>query len=409
VRPLCAALVAAAVVACSGTPAAAAPPRVQPLPWPPTVLPQTPPLAPATTGVLPLPPLFAGRIANREQVVVGIDETGKPHTVRVLQRIVVNRLGDYIFAVPAPVRSVRPGPGTQSMPGQRENQILWEGFSPGRRVLAAWAELRAGESAGSLPVRVEVETAVDGRRLAPGERRSGKLDVTLTITNTTTVTAQSFTAEPEPASLAKVVDGIRSAIRRDVFPEGLNVGFFGEVTPRRQRVAAPLRVEGTLSFAPGTAYMLGAREGVVRFSGRLDGVKRSQLRLRLPGGAVNASPPKVELHVTTAGVGDPVAPPGGRSWRSALQRQKLGDVRRLLGRAIVLELTYARKRQYDMFLASPDQTGPSSATYVFRTAALSRATAVSGPVAADHTLGWIVLAIGLAAAVPAAAVMWAHS
>ena len=67
--------------------------------------------------------------------------------------------------------SVTPGPGTESQPGRRENQILWEGFSPGRRVLAAWADLRLEESVAGLPVEVSVEpgevtirnaTAVDG-------------------------------------------------------------------------------------------------------------------------------------------------------------------------------------------------------------------------------------------------------
>jgi hypothetical protein len=85
-------------------------------------------------------------------------------------------------------------------------------------------------------------------------------------------------------------------------------------------------------------------------------------------------------------------------------------VRRLLARAIALELTYARARQYDTFLASPDQAGPASATYVYRTTAPTRATAVSGSgPGTDHTLGWVVLALCLAAAVPAAAVIWAHS
>ena len=82
-----------------------------------------------------------------------------------------------------------------------------------------------------------------------------------------------------------------------------------------------------------------------------------------------------------------------------------------VGGTIALELAYARRRQYDMFLASPEPTGPSSTTYVYRTAAAARPvtpTAGSGD-EADHTLGWIVLGLMLVAGVPAAAVIWAHS
>jgi hypothetical protein len=82
-----------------------------------------------------------------------------------------------------------------------------------------------------------------------------------------------------------------------------------------------------------------------------------------------------------------------------------------LAGTIALELAYARKRQYDMFLASPEQTGPSSTTYVYRTAAAVQPTRPAAGSGSDrsHTLGWIVLALGLAAALPAAAVIWAHS
>jgi hypothetical protein len=405
-----AAAVVVGALAWSVTPAAAAPPVVRSLPWPPSVLPRTPPLAPATSGVLPVSPLLLGRLETRERIVVGIDKAGKPHSVRVLQRIVIKRLGDYVFAVPAPVRSVTPAPGTESVPGQRENQILWEGFSPGRRVLAAWADLRVGESAHSLPLRVRLETTVDGAKLAAGERRSGELRAALTITNATRVEAQSYTAEPELESLAVVADRIRAAIRRDVFAEGLNVGFFGGVKEVKQRVAAPLRVEGTLRFGSGTVTIPGARDGVVRFSARLDGLKRAELRVELHGRAVDAAPPRLELRARTADLDDPVEPPGGKSWTSALARHELGDPRRLLARTIALELNYARTRQYDMFLAAPDLSGPASSTYVFRSSAPTRATpAAAASGGEDHTVGWIALAVVLAAAVPAAAVMWAHS
>ena len=56
------------------------------------------------------------------------------------------------------------------------------------------------------------------------------------------------------------------------------------------------------------------------------------------------------------------------------------------------------------------KTGPSSATYVYRTTAptpVAEPTAASGD--EDNTVGWIVLGLGLVAALPVAAVVWAHS
>lgn len=352
----------ALVAACLGAANAAAQTPVVTLPWPPEVLPRVPPLAPETSGVLPLPPRFFRGLSNRERIVVGLDGDGKPTSIRVLQRIELKRLGDYVLSVPAPVLSVTPGPGTESQPGRRENQILWEGFSPGRRVLAAWADLRVADSVAGLPVEVDVE---------PGE---------VTIRNATAVKVPSFTADPVPASIAEVDARVRAAVRANVFPEGLNVVLRGRQTPQELRVAALLDVRGTVSVA-------GER---VPFSGRLDGLRRSELRVPIPEGE-----PKVELQARTA---DIELPPPAR------------DPRALLAQTIRLELTYARKRQFDQFLKSPDQTGPSSATYVYRTAAprlpAAEATAQAGD---DSTTGWIVLGLLLVAALPAAAVAWARS
>ena len=201
--------------------------------------------------------------------MVRLDEDGKPHSVRVLQTIVLKRLGDYVLTIPAPVLSVSPGPRTESQPGRRENQILWEGFSPGRRVLAAWADLRVAESVAGLPVEVNVE---------PGE---------VTIRNATAVTVPSFTADPVPASIAEVSSRVRASIKANLFPEGLNVALHGKQTPEQLRVAAPLRVRGTVRVS-------GER---VPFSGLLDGIRRPELRVPIPDGD-----PKLEMRVQTADI-----------------------------------------------------------------------------------------------------------
>ncbi len=313
--------------------------------------------------MLPLQPRFVRRVSNKERVLVGLDPDGTPNSVTVVQRSRLNRLGDYVFAIPAPVVSVLPGPGTESQPGQRTNQILWQGFSPGQRMLAARAELRLEESAPYLPVKVRVE---------PGDGRT-----TVIIENQTAVAASSYTGDVEPTSLTQVLGRIRTAIDRNLFAEGLNVELRGRKTPVQVEVAAPLRVTGTV--------------GSKRFSAVLDGLERRAVSITVPG-----AEPKVAFTVRTAPVPDDVT---GKQ-----------DPRTRLAGTIRLELTYARTRQFDQFLSSPDQTGHSSTTYVYKTAARPVAAAPIEESGSDgHAMGWIALGLLLAAGLPLAAVFWARS
>ncbi len=175
---------------------------------------------------------------------------------------------------------------------------------------------------------------------------------------------------------------VRAAIRANVFPEGLSVVLRGKKTPEQVQVAAPLLVRGAIVSG-------GRRDAVLRSPRRNPAIGASACRH--PEGRY-----EVELEARTD---DIELPPPAQ------------DTRALLAQTIRLELTYARKRQFDQFLASPDRTGPSSATYVYRTAAdpLPAAEATQQPGDEDHAAGWIVLGLVLAAALPAAAVLWARS
>jgi hypothetical protein len=338
------------------------------LPWPPQVLPKSPPLAPKVAAPLPISPRFFRRVPNQERVVVGLAEDGTPKTVRVQQTIVLKRLGDYVFAIAAPVKTVLPGLGTESPPGQRTNQILWQGFSPGIRRLSAIADLRVDESAPMLPAKVHVEKTGNGS--------------VVVIENVTGVTAKSYTADVEPVGLAQVLGRIRNAIRRNYTAEGLNVEVHGALHPVDVQVAAPLLVTGSV------------RAGAVsrRFKAVLDGIRRNELRVVVPG----REPPKISMRVRTVGVLDRVRP-----------SQSVGTQ---LANTIDLELSYARKRQYDQFLSAADPSGHSSTTYVYRTAPRTVAAApVETSGSGDNTMGWIALAVLLAASLPVAAVVWARS
>jgi hypothetical protein len=342
--------------------------RTVSLPWPPQVLPQAPPLAPKVAGPLAISPRFFRRVPNEERVVVGLDADGTPNSVRVQQTLTLKRLGDYVFAIAAPVRAVRPGPDTGSPPGRRTNQILWQGFSPGIRRLSAVADLRVPESAPLLPVKVRVE-------------RRGARSL-IVIENVTGVTAKSYTADVEPIGLGQVVGRIRTAVRRGFTAEGLNVEVHGKQQPVDVRIAAPLLVSGTIQGGAGSG----------RFRAVLDGIDRTELRVFVPGPGV----PKISMRVRTVDVPDRV-----RTTQS---------VREQLANTIDLELAYARKRQYDQFLAAADPTGRSSTTYVYRTSTRPVSAApIETSGSSGHTMGWVALGLLLAAGLPLAAVVWARS
>ena len=131
------AIAAAAVSTLALAAAAAAQPTQQvvlpgPVPYPT----DSPPLV--SGGVLPQMYLAPGlHVASNELVRVGVDRSGRPNAVSVRQQLVVSGKGDYQLAVGGPVADVRRAPGSESEPGFRADQVLWAGFSPGRKQLAA--------------------------------------------------------------------------------------------------------------------------------------------------------------------------------------------------------------------------------------------------------------------------------
>ena len=88
-------------------------------------------------------------MTSDQRVLVGIDATGKPITIAVVQRLTLHKLGDYSFAVPGPIADVEAAAGSASEPGLRHDAILWAGFSPGNKTLAARATLRVPPAASS--------------------------------------------------------------------------------------------------------------------------------------------------------------------------------------------------------------------------------------------------------------------
>ena len=331
------------------------------LPSPTQPLGSEPPLravGPVVQAQLPSPP----RIDNSQQVLVGVSASGAVANVRVRQRLTLRGVGDFFFQVPAPMRDVRALPESQSEPGLRRNAILWQGFSPGRRVLAAELQLVPGGVASALPLRLE------------------RHDGGITLRNTTSIEAEGFVATARRSALRRVLARIRrqAPLRRPVAPA---VEIEGPTTRRRLRVDAPLLIRASVT-----------REGRVmrRMQFVLGGPRPGRTTIQAPEGA----------DVTLTAVPVPLVGDLTRPRRDASPEALLLGAQRAL-------LRLARVNQYRSFLASPG-LGTNDTVYRFRTV---DAPAVQPPPESDGDSGSLpVLALvaGGILAVAGAVVLWAH-
>ncbi|HUK94369.1 MAG TPA: hypothetical protein VLU96_04860 [Gaiellaceae bacterium] len=374
---------AAAALVLGGTAAAARQPTQQivlpgPVPYP-TV-------SPPVTGNVALPRSYLLRlgIASAQRVLVGVDGTGRAVALHVQQRLVVSGKGDYQFAIGGPVVDVRAAPGSESEPGLRTDQVLWAGFSPGRKVLAADITLRAAPVARYLPVRLHI-----GR---DGDR------VTLTVVNATRAPGVAYTGFARTADLATLLDSTRRASLSGSRLQAAFATFSGTVHARKTAAEAPLRVVGELSLPGGRP---------VRFARTLGDGAPLSLTVRAHG----TGEPKVLLRVSPAPVVRLLRPPGAATWTAAVLKHSLPPAF-LLRRLFESRLRLVRADQYQSFLADPDADGVSRSVYVYATV-----KAAPAPVAeADTSTGGgnDILVIVLVAAVSLVAaaggiVVWAHS
>ena len=327
-------LLAVAVAALAPTAASAQQFRLLELPGA-GALPEIPPLAPPQPPPTETPPL-RGTVFARERILVGIDSDGTASSVTVTQELRIRSLGDYAFVVPAPASRVTAGPGSESRPGLRPNQIVWQGFSPGRKLLVAVAELRPRQSTFALPVRIRV----DGSPTRPGP-----FQLTITLENATSTQATVAIAPGVRADVAAGFDALRAAAGINRPLEGRTVRLRREPTGQRFEVWAPLALRGRIAFPRGSVRNLTTAQ-FPRVLGR------EAVRMTVRGEALRAVTPR--LAVEAWPLVRAALPPASATSLEALM---LGSLR------------YARTWQFQRFLANPDPVGPSTATYEYETAA----------------------------------------
>jgi hypothetical protein len=342
-------LVALLVALAAPSGASAAQPRLASLPSPLAALSATPPLG---TGASAAAEGVRHHIDATTRVRVAVDARGTPFAVTATQRLVVSQPGDYYFTIGAPLTDVAPAYGSQSTPGLRTATIIWAGFNPGKRVLAARATLDPVAVAGSLPLRVTI---------GGGQVR---------LANATAITTTAFAADALKPQLVAFLAGLRRATRTGTAPTGGGALVTSQPVQTTLRVIAPLRVTGTI----------GSRHVDVRL------------------GAAPVTFPAGRLRLSVA-VLHPAPQP-----RPGLSGRQLLDI------AVRASLESARARQYDSFLGNPDPSGSSASTFTYVSGTRPEpVVSVMQQHGSRGTLGLVFWACGGLAAMAGAAIAWSRA
>jgi hypothetical protein len=325
-------------------------------------------------------------VNSAERVRVSVDGSGKPTAITVQQALTVRGKGDYQLAVSGPIADVRRGPGSESEPGFRTDQLLWAGFSPGRKRLSARVALRIPRAAPYLPLRLHLSRSGDG--------------ATLRITNATLTPVQSYEGVVRPAELARLLDQTRGSALAGERVKAAFATFHGEVRVPREpiRIEAPLQVDGELSLPGGQP---------VAFSRVLGDGQPLSFEVHAQG----SGKPKLEVHARPVPVADLLRPPGARTWAAAIRRRPV-PAAELLSRLIGTRFRLVRADQYQTYLADPDSDGRSRAVYDYELAANAPTHAVApaseGGGGTDALL-IVLVVLGSLVVAGGGLVAWAHS
>jgi hypothetical protein len=290
-----------------------------------------------------------------------------------VDRILVGRKGDYSFAVNGPIEDVRAAPGSESAPGLRTGSVVWQGFSPGRRLLAADVTLQTNAAVTALPLRIELAGS------------------TLKFVNTTSASAQTNEAPTPAAQVAQALDASRAALARDVPVSAAVVRALGPIQTVLIHGFAPLRVTGVAELPGGKRRRISTAVG------------RRPSEVKLPD-----APRSLDLAVMIPAPAAVLSAPGGGRWADLVRSSRLHDGRALTRAANERLLAAALAGQFREFLENPDPSGSTRTSYRY---VLPRAAKTIVVRAEGGGSPWLAVSIAIAAAIAllGGIVFWAHS
>ena len=342
------------------------------------------------------PSVVPGPVRNDEHLLVGVGGDGTVRTVSIEQRLDVEGVGDYAIRERGPAREAT-ALGTERPPLTQKGAVVWQGFTPGHRSLAARLRLDPALEAEHLPLRVAVTfTSRSGRRssVADGGRVPGAGTVHVTLTNATSQPQELPTGADAPAD--ELAGPLDLALRLARHPSAARLPSTDDRLPKQLTVTAPqqvsasqgvpLRLTGALTLAGTTGSVSGP--STVRtatgatFAGTLGGSLAGRQAASVTFDVTVDGPGTLALRldVVAALNAQELAPPGAfLTWREwAASRPSQADRKSALDLLVAVAATGARATSYSPYLgADLTGTGTTSYSYGFAPAA---AVAAARPV-----------------------------
>jgi hypothetical protein len=337
-----------------------------------------------------LPSDVPGPVVNNEVVSVGVGGDGTVRRVALEQRLRLEGTGDYAVRERGPAReatslSADPAPIT------RRGAVVWQGFSPGSRNLAARLLLDPQIEAQHLPLSVAVTfRASDGttRPLDPGGRVPGAGTVTVTLKNVTEQPAELPTGtDAAPQEVAGLLDAARavaahpSAKRLPSTDEGLpNTLTVSNAAVVQASQAVPFRLTGSLRLSGATGEVTGPATTPLPdgagFSGVLGGVGGVQ-EVSFTVDAAGPGDLLLDVRAVAALDSRSLAPPRGlRSWRAwAAATPPRTERKAALDLLVQVAATGARASSYSPYLGA-DLVGSGSTSFRYAFAPAEKAATV---------------------------------
>jgi hypothetical protein len=329
-----------------------------------------------------------GPVVNDEVIRVGLGGDGTVRQVLADQRLRLTGEGDYAIRERGPARSATSLTG-EPPPVTRRGAVVWQGFSPGSRELAARLTLDPQIEETRLPLTVSV-TFNGSQHLGPGGRIPGPGRVTVTIRNTSGQPQVLPTAEDVSAALvSKALDRLRARTPSAARLPTTGTGFPATVPVTGKALVSstqsvPYFLQGSLTFTGTTGRVTGPATTPTADGATLRGTLGGSLPTNSDASvsfiADVSGPGLLKLDLTAVAALNPAelaAPKPFASWAAwAAAGPPQDERRKALDLVVAVAATGARASSYSPYLGA-DLLGSGSTEFRWSFAAATERGSVT--------------------------------